>query len=124
LTNGIGYTFTVHAVNLNGAGSESAASNSVTPSVPTPTTSITLTLNNASNLTGLRWASFDQVLPNLFAAPTDTGTGATTNSAGQITLTLSNSAKTSGQCVFLILSNTDGTVNGTDRKFAGPVTVT
>lgn len=129
MPNGVAATFTVHGTNGIGPGPESAPSNSVTPSVPapaTPTVSVTLVSPAgaaAASLTNLKWAWFDQVTPDLFAAPTDKGAVELTDGAGVLTISLPNSVKTSGQIGWLIVTNSDGTTGTIHKAFGGPVAV-
>jgi len=90
--------------------------------------SITLTTNGttpAASLTGLKWAWFDQITPDLFVAPTDKGSVGSTNSSGVLALTLPNSTKTSGQIGWLVVTNSDGTTTQSPahKAFSGPVAV-
>lgn len=124
LTNGVSYTFKVHAVNPIGAGADSAASNSVTPTSPNPIPHVIITLNNAANLSNLKGAWFDQITPDLFQTPTDVSTTLSTNASGVLDWHLTFTAKSGGATGWLVLSNSDGTVNGTDKKFSGPVVLT
>ncbi len=92
------------------------------------TATVTLTSDGTTpraSLTGLKWAWFDQVTPNLFVAPTDKGAAATTNASGVMTVTLTNTAKTAGQVGWLVVTDSDGTVaqSPSAKAFAGPVTV-
>jgi len=85
-------------------------------------------LVNAANaaqasLTGLKWAWFDNVTPDGFVAPTDQGTGETTDGSGVLTVTIANSTKTSGQVGWLIVTDSDGTTSMVHKAFSGPVAV-
>lgn len=85
-------------------------------------------LVNASNaaqasLTGLKWAWFDGVTPDAFSAPTDQGTGESTDGSGVLTVTIGNSAKEAGQVGWLIVTDSDGTTAMTHKAFSGPVEV-
>lgn len=87
-----------------------------------------INLVNASNaaqasLTGLKWAWFDEITPNLFNAPTDKGTGEVTDGSGVLTVVIGNSAKASGQVGWLIVTNSDGNPATVHKAFSGPVTV-
>lgn len=92
---------------------------------------ITITLvdiNNAAllNLSNLKWAWFDFATPNLFtAAPTDKGTTESTDGSGVCTIDLPNTALTSGQIGWLIITDSDGTTtqNPYHRAFSGPVAI-
>jgi hypothetical protein len=82
LTNGVAYTFTVHATNAKGNGPESAASNSVTPAAPTV----------PGAPTGVSAEPFDSEADVSFTAPASNGgaaiTGYTvTSTPGGITAT-------------------------------------
>lgn len=94
------------------------------------TKTVSITLQNAAgavqqSLTGLRWAFFDDVTPDTLVAPTDQGTGETTDGSGVLTVTLTNSALTNGQTGYLIVSDTDGTTtqSPSHKGWQGPVTV-
>ena len=76
----------------------------------------------AASVTGLRWAFFDQPLPENFTTPTAVGTGASTDGSGYITLSVVGTALTAGQIGFLVLSDTDGTLADC-ASFAAPVQV-
>lgn len=85
-------------------------------------------LVNASNaaqasLTGLKWAWFDGVTPDAFSAPTDQGTGESTDGSGVLTVTIGNSSKTTGQVGWMIVTDSDGTTAMTHKAFSGPVEV-
>lgn len=95
------------------------------------TRTVTITLVTAANaaeanLSSLKWAWFDQVTPNLFAAPTDVGTAETTDANGVLTIPLPNTTKTAGQVGWLIVTNSDGTTNQNPahKCFSGPCAVT
>jgi len=92
--------------------------------------SATVNLVNASNaaqvsLTGLKWAWFDQVTPDLFVAPTDQGSTETTDGSGSLSVLIPNSAKTSGQIGWLVVTNSDGTTTQSPahKAFSGPAAV-
>lgn len=88
--------------------------------------SITLTTNGttpAASLSGLNWAWFDQTTPSAMLAPTDKGTGESTDAAGLLVIPLPNSTKTAGQVGWLIVTNSDGNPATNHSVFAGPATV-
>ena len=63
-----------------------------------------------SNLTGLSWAWFDQSTTDSAVAPTDKGTGETTDSSGILNIDIPNSTLTSGQTGMLALMNSSGRI--------------
>jgi hypothetical protein len=75
---------------------------------------ISVILTNASDvvqasLTGLKWAWFDEQTPDLFDAPAQQGSGATTNGSGVFSVTSVTSSLTSGQRGRLEVTSSDGT---------------
>lgn len=93
-------------------------------------TAVTLTLTTdgttpAASLTGLKWAFFDQVTPNLFAAPVAQGAVESTDGSGVLVLDITGSALAPGAVGWLIVTNSDGTTSQSPahKLFAGPVTV-
>jgi hypothetical protein len=79
-----------------------------------------------SNATGLKWAWWDFVTPNLItAAPTDKGSAGATDANGVLQLSIPNSTKTSGQPGWLVVTDSDGTVTQSPahKAFSGPVEV-
>jgi len=91
--------------------------------------SVTLTdaNNNAiANLTGLKWAWWDQATLNMQVAPTAQGTGASTDASGVFSVTtLAGSALGPGQVGWLEVSDSDGTTTQSPvaNVAAGPITV-
>ncbi len=90
--------------------------------------SVTLTdLNNDAipNLTGLKWAFWDDPIVNTQVAPTVTGTGATTDSSGVFTVSLAGSALGVGDTGWVEITDSDGTVSQSPigKVAAGPVVV-
>lgn len=83
------------------------------------------TNNPEASLTGLKWAWFDEVTPNLFNAPTDQGTGETTDGNGDLVVTLSNTTKLPGQTGWFVVTDSDGTTTQSPahKAFSGPATV-
>lgn len=59
------------------------------------------------NMTGLKWAWFDQTLTNNFVTPTDTGTAETTNVNGLLEIQLSGTSLVPGDYGCLALSTSD-----------------
>lgn len=109
-----GYTAKIQAV-LDGVGATKTAR------------TITLTLTNAAgaalpNLTGLKWSINDTPTVGTQTIIADKGTGATTNAAGVMTLTV-NTTVASGGTVWLTLTDGAGAVSTTDKFFSGPVVV-
>ena len=103
-----------------------ATSSAATLTVLQPlATSITFTINGATSLTGLKWAWFDVVTPNLMtAAPTARGAAGTTDGSGVFTATITGTARRLGDVGYLIVTNSDGTTTqgAALRAFAGPAT--
>jgi hypothetical protein len=92
--------------------------------------SVTITLVNESgtaqaSLSSLKWAWFDQVTPDLFSTPTDQGSAEVTDTSGILTIDLNNTALTSGDIGWLIVTNSTGslTQSPAHRAFSGPVEV-
>lgn len=79
-----------------------------------------------ANKRNIKYAFFDQVLPSNFTAPTAKGgfigLGGVTGNDGTIKIPLQNTTLTAGQTGFLVLTDTDGTVNPC-KSFAAPVSV-
>lgn len=96
---------------------------------PTPgARTVTLALVNATdapaaNLSGLRWAWFDQATPDLFMAPTDNGTIETTDASGVLSIPLPNSQLAAGGIGWLIVTNSTGDPTVVHSAFSGPVAV-
>lgn len=78
-------------------------------------------------LTGLKWAFYDRTdFPDfLEEPPRATGVGASLNSSGRLTVTIDGSLLQPGNEGWLILSNSDGTVDQAPSSvaFCAPVTV-
>lgn len=93
------------------------------------TVSITLTTDGttpAASLTGLKWAFWDEVTPDLFAAaPVAKGAAETTDASGVFSASITGTALTVGATGYLIVTNSDGTTTqGAALKgYVGPVTV-
>jgi hypothetical protein len=90
------------------------------------TASGTLTLDGstpAASLTGLRWAFFDQVTPDVLSAPVAKGAGATTDASGNFSVSITGTTLLAGAVGFLIIDNTDGTTATNFKGYAGPLVV-
>lgn len=112
----------------NNGGLTNPSNISYTSSSGTRTVTLSLTTdgtNPSANLTGLRWAFFDQALPNLLATPTATGTNGSTNSSGVITVNVTGTTLTAGATGYLIVSDTTGSVTQSPscKAFSAPVLV-
>jgi len=70
----------------------------------------------------LKFAWFDQATPDLFDAPTDTGT-AVVGAGGTLKVALANSLKAPGQVGWLVVTNSDGDPEAVHKAFSGPVKV-
>lgn len=79
----------------------------------------------AAALTGLKWAFFDQVTPNLFVAPVAQGAIETTDGTGLLEINVSGTTLSAGQTGWLTITDSDGTVtqNPPAKAFSGPVLV-
>ena len=125
------YTQDDGASPVNTATPVSSASFVVAASGPSPATTVSLTLTTdgttpAASLTGLKWAYWDVVTPDLMTtAPLVKGSAGTTNGSGVFTQAITGTTKTVGQVGYLIVTNSDGTTSqGAALKgFAGPATV-
>lgn len=90
-------------------------------------TSVTLTFNDRNgtpraNLTGMKWAFFDQTTPNNLGMPSAKGISASTNSAGVTVVNITGTGLAPGAIGWLIFSNSDGTATQSNLiSFAGPV---
>ncbi len=78
-----------------------------------------------ASLTGLSWAWWDGKTPDLQTAPTDQGTGETTDGSGVLSISVRTALAASG-VGWLVVTNSDGTTTQSPahRAFSGPVAVT
>lgn len=130
LTPSTAYTVSLRALDFGGNVSNVLTGQVTTTVAVTPPAqrSVTLLLVGAdlapaANLTGLRWAWFDQATPNLFAAPTDKGTVESTDANGQIVIPLPNSQLAIGGIGWLVVTNSTGNPALSHNAFSGPVAV-
>lgn len=127
------YTALLRAVDFGGNYSGTITASTTTLAVVVPSIrSITLSLVAsaslaplvpAANLSNLRWAWFDQAMPNLFSAPTDHGTVESTDANGVLTIPLPNSALSIGGVGWLIITDSTGNPAQATSAFSGPVAV-
>ena len=88
-----------------------------------PTASVILTDDfdvPLPNLTGLKWAWYDERTPDLFNAPTDQGIGEVTDNTGLFEVQVPNSALAVGQVGWLVVTDSDGIVATDHKAFSGP----
>lgn len=120
------------AANQTGTGAlapTSTLSGSGTKNAFAATVSATLKDRNGvaqASLTGLKWRFWPgSTVPNT-AAPSDTGTGATTDGSGVIVVSAPNCGLVAGQTGWFEVTDSDGTTTQTPshKLAAGPVTVT
>lgn len=88
---------------------------------------VTLTLNDRNgnpraNLSGLKWAFFDQTTAGALTVNADSGAAATTNASGVLTLTVQTTLAP-GATGWLVLSDSAGNAATASNAFSGPVTV-
>lgn len=94
----------------------------------TKTVSLTLTTDGstaAASLTGLRWAWWDQITPDVMASPpADMGVAETTDGSGVLTITVRSTLSAAG-VGWLMVTDSDGTTtqNPAHKLFSGPVAV-
>lgn len=93
----------------------------------TRTATVTLTSDGTTpraSLTGIKWAWWDQITPNLAEWPTDRGSAATTNGSGVMTLSVRSNLPVGG-IGWLVVTNSDGTTTQSPVRLAanGPVQV-
>jgi hypothetical protein len=122
-------TYRHHFLHRDAAGNDSAVLSSATfttaaaPKVAT----VTLTTDGttpAASLTGLRWAWWDAAPPNLATAPIVSGTAATTNASGVMTVTLTGTALAVAATGTLLVLTSNGTAGSTaNRHYCAPVVV-
>lgn len=94
-----------------------------------PGTTVTLTLTSdgstpAANLTGLKWAFFDQATPDVLSVPASQGLAGSTDASGVLTLAVTTSLPVGG-VGWLTISDSDGTTSQSpaESAFSGPVLV-
>lgn len=93
------------------------------------TASVTLTTDGttpAASLTGLKWAYWDVLTPDLMTtAPLVKGSAETTDGSGVLTVTITGTTKRVGEVGYLLVTNSDGTTTqgAALRAFAAPVAV-
>lgn len=123
--------FNVRVRAFDAAGNRSAAlTTTVTIATPgTYATTVTVTFQDRNstlkaNLTGMKWAFFDQTTPDNLLAPSAKGTLATTNGSGVTVLNITGTQLPPGATGWLVFSNSDGTATQTNLvSFAGPCVV-
>lgn len=79
--------------------------------------------NLSASLSGLKWAWFDQVTPDLFATPTDQGSTGSTDLSGVFSQDLSGTALTVGQTGWLTITDSTGSAGFDHNGFSGPVVI-
>ena len=90
--------------------------------------SITLTIDGSTPVvgaSGLRWAFFDEVTPDVFSNPIAKGTGESTDATGALSVDITGTTLAPGSTGWLIVTNSDGTTTQSPsaKAFAGPVVV-
>jgi hypothetical protein len=115
------------SMNRLGPMAASAIRSALTAPAATTARNVTLTLTDSTgspraNLSGLKWAFFDQGRPDIFAAPTSQGAVATTDGSGQLVISV-NTSLSSGSIGWLDITDSDGTTTQSPaaKAFSGPV---
>lgn len=107
--NGASYTFVA-----TGDTAPTATSNAATLTVLQPiATTFSFTLNGGNSLTGLKYAVFDQVTPDLWAAAIKKAANGSSNGSGVVTIDVTGlTARRIGELGSAVVTNSDGTATG------------
>lgn len=97
------------------------------PPATTRTVTVTLTSDGTTpraSLTGLKWAWWDQITPNLAEWPTDRGSAETTDGSGVLSISVKSNLPVGG-IGYLVVTNSDGTLTQSPVRLAaqGPAQV-
>ena len=76
--------------------------------------------NPQANLTGLKWAWFDEATPDLFTTAVATAADGTTDASGVFTTQVPTSSLVAGQVGWLDITDSDGLVATEHKGFSGP----
>lgn len=107
--NGASYTFVATGDTAPTATSSAA---SLTVLQPLATT-FTFTLNGGNSLTGLKYAVFDQVTPDLWTAPAKKAANGSSNGSGVVTVDVTGlTTRRIGELGSVFVTNSDGTATG------------
>lgn len=79
--------------------------------------------NAVGGLTNLKWAWFDQPDPSQFTAPSEQGAVPSLGVGGVLTIQLTNTALTSGDTGWLVITDSNGNSANIHKAFSGPVTI-
>jgi hypothetical protein len=114
------------AVFTNTGGSATTTAATLTVNAAALSVTITLTTDGttpAASLTGLKWAFFDQVTPDLFLAPVAKGAVETTNASGVLVIPITGTSLIAGQTGWLTITNSNGSASESPahKAFSGPV---
>lgn len=113
------------AVFTNTGGSATTTAATLTVNAAALTVTITLTTDGttpAASLTGLKWAFFDQVTPDLFLAPVAKGAIETTDGSGVLVIPITGTSLIAGQTGWLTITNSNGSASQSPahKAFSGP----
>lgn len=99
---------------VTGDTSPPATSTAATLTVLAPiATTVTFTINGAVSLTGLKYAVFEGVTPDLWVAPIKKGANETTDGSGVCTIDVTGvTARRIGELGSVVVTNADGTATG------------
>lgn len=120
-------TITITATSLQDSTVSGTATVTIAASASVPATKITLALENRNavlktNLTGLRWAVFANVSPDLFVAPIAKGATGVTDASGVLSVNITGLGIPVGTTLALAIYKGDGTsTDPAQIGFIGPV---
>lgn len=124
-----GYAINLRAADASGKKSVPLSITATTSAAVTLATTVTVPMGNRNNaiqanLTGMKWAFFDQTTPDALQAPTAQGDGESTDSSGLAILNITGTQLMPGQVGWLIFSNSNGDPDQSNQiAYTGPVIV-
>lgn len=123
----VAVTVTAKAINDIGAGDDSAPSAPVTPRAPFVRFKLNRFVEGIKvpipNLSGLRFAWFDQAMLDQIGAAVEKGATESTDANGEVIVPLPGSTLWTGDVGYLVVTNSDGNPTANHSAFSGPVVV-
>jgi hypothetical protein len=110
----IGDSGAVYSFVATGNTAPTATSSNATLTVLQPiATTFTFSFNGGNSLTGLKYAVFDQVTPDLWVAPVKKASNGSSNGSGLVTIDVTGlSSRRIGELGSVFVTNSDGTETG------------